>query len=454
VTDTSPEAERTATVLSQSIELALTHQPDAKNKYGSGRIRPERVVFYYLNDRINAHLWGVWVREDGEVTDAPVDQLYRFDDDWPDWLTGLATEHDPREKPAIAWTPDVLEAFWAAAKRANGAPATDPAAPELTADEARDLVDELGTELYRAQDALAFVEECCVIADREGRQPTTADVREWLKGARCGRQLLADAQEEIALRDRIRRVLAQIDGFDFDSLEPHDYQIQAAALAAALPASVDRADVRPTTLNAIANHLETRAVRVFRPDVEVYAEYHAVAAELRRVAAETPNTTEHTYLSTGCLHGEHAYCQSNTGASGAKSPAQCKFCAAPCRCSCHLDAETAPATETEPATREPIQHAPGKVVLCPDCRAKGRTVCVDDRPQAAPPAGGAPQPQTDRDRVVAYRSALPGAMSIYCTRHTDELGDGVTPLTSDGLPDGGVCATCGVDVLIPQPKEG
>jgi hypothetical protein len=133
----APDAERTATVLSQSIELSLTHQPDAKNKYGSGRIRPERVVFYYLDDRINAHLWGVWVREDGEVTDAPVDQLYRFDDAWPDWLTGLANAHDPREKPAIAWTPDALEAFWAAAKRANGAPATDPAAPELTAEEAR-----------------------------------------------------------------------------------------------------------------------------------------------------------------------------------------------------------------------------------------------------------------------------------------------------------------------------
>lgn len=65
-------------------------------------------------------------------------------------------------------------------------------APELTAEEARDLVDELGTELYKAQDALAFVEECCVIADREQRAITTRDVRKWLKGAQCGRQLAAD----------------------------------------------------------------------------------------------------------------------------------------------------------------------------------------------------------------------------------------------------------------------
>jgi hypothetical protein len=65
---------------------------------------------------------------------------------------------------------------------------------ELTADEARQLADELGLDLYRAQDALAFVEECCAIADREGRTITTADVREWLKGAHCGRQLVAGGQ--------------------------------------------------------------------------------------------------------------------------------------------------------------------------------------------------------------------------------------------------------------------
>jgi hypothetical protein len=63
---------------------------------------------------------------------------------------------------------------------------------DLTAEEARELAADLGLQLYRAQDALAFVGECCDILDREGRQPTTADVREWLKGARCGRQILAD----------------------------------------------------------------------------------------------------------------------------------------------------------------------------------------------------------------------------------------------------------------------
>jgi hypothetical protein len=93
--------ERTAAPLCQSIELALTAQPDVKYKYGSGRIRPQRVVFYYLTDRINAHLYGTWVREDGEATEDPVDQDYRFDGtDWPGWLADMAREYDPRAKVA------------------------------------------------------------------------------------------------------------------------------------------------------------------------------------------------------------------------------------------------------------------------------------------------------------------------------------------------------------------
>jgi hypothetical protein len=43
----------------------------------------------------------------------------------------------------------------------------------------------------------------------------------------------------------------------------------------------------------------------------------------------------HVYLSTGCLHGQHGYCQGKTGKSGAKQPARCKFCKAACTCTCH-----------------------------------------------------------------------------------------------------------------------
>jgi len=58
---------------------------------------------------------------------------------------------------------------------------------------------------------------------------------------------------------------------------------------------------------------------------------------------------QHRYLSTGCLHGEHGYCQSNTGSQGQKIPAQCKFCQAPCVCSCHLPGEVTEAVSGQTA---------------------------------------------------------------------------------------------------------
>ncbi|MFG2359412.1 hypothetical protein [Streptomyces sp. NPDC048521] len=91
--------EPSVTPLSQSVELQLAGQPDVKNKYGSGRIRPTRVFFYYLPDRITAHLYGSWVREDGELTDAPCDQDYREPiEDWPAWLAALARQYTPAER--------------------------------------------------------------------------------------------------------------------------------------------------------------------------------------------------------------------------------------------------------------------------------------------------------------------------------------------------------------------
>lgn len=84
-----------ATATCQTIELQLTGQPAVEYRWGSGSMRPDRVVLTYIDDRRLAHLYGTWIREDGEQTDDPVDQLYRHDDDWPDWLTGLALHHHP-----------------------------------------------------------------------------------------------------------------------------------------------------------------------------------------------------------------------------------------------------------------------------------------------------------------------------------------------------------------------
>ena len=65
---------------------------------------------------------------------------------------------------------------------------------------------------------------------------------------------------------------------------------------------------------------------------------HNLAAAIRDAAADRPPADGHTYLSTGCRHGEHGYCQSHTGLSGAKKPSVCKFCGAHCICGCHKEA--------------------------------------------------------------------------------------------------------------------
>jgi hypothetical protein len=57
-------------------------------------------------------------------------------------------------------------------------------------------------------------------------------------------------------------------------------------------------------------------------------------------ADEAQPEREHHYLSTGCLHGRHDYCQGTEGAAGPKVPNSCKFCRAPCICPCHHPGST------------------------------------------------------------------------------------------------------------------
>lgn len=57
----------------------------------------------------------------------------------------------------------------------------------------------------------------------------------------------------------------------------------------------------------------------------------------QRTTVNNPATSSdpHIYLSTGCYHGDHTYCQAMTGLNGAKRPGSCKFCHAACQCPCH-----------------------------------------------------------------------------------------------------------------------
>ncbi|MDX3549719.1 hypothetical protein PV729_45370 [Streptomyces europaeiscabiei] len=70
------------------------------------------------------------------------------------------------------------------------------------------------------------------------------------------------------------------------------------------------------------------------------ARYHDdIATAVLAALAQAEQQGVHRYLSTGCLHGDHAYCQAMTGLNGAKRPGECKFCQASCRCGCHTDEE-------------------------------------------------------------------------------------------------------------------
>ncbi|GGV36793.1 hypothetical protein GCM10010293_40260 [Streptomyces griseoflavus] len=149
--------------------------------------------------------------------------------------------------------------------------AMEAAEPELTVEEARDLVDELGTDLYWAQDRLGFIGECCDIADREQRPITTADVRKWLKGARCGRQLAADAAAAAGTTEPA----------PWSQLEAHAFNAVQPALNKAgawLPMSHRRA-VAKAVLAAVQPHLAGHYQHAV--DATVAAEQRADEAEAK-----------------------------------------------------------------------------------------------------------------------------------------------------------------------------
>lgn len=72
-----------------------------------------------------------------------------------------------------------------------------------------------------------------------------------------------------------------------------------------------------------------------------------LAAALQRLAHRIAG--RHVYLSTGCLHEDevmpdgrtgHEYCAGTAGLAGAKRPARCKHCDAPCICPRHQSQES------------------------------------------------------------------------------------------------------------------
>ncbi|MGW1135632.1 hypothetical protein [Streptomyces griseoluteus] len=106
----------------------------------------------------------------------------------------------------------------------------------------------------------------------------------------AGPLLVSPPPDHAALREQIRRVCAEADGFSYENLEPHDYQTHADAVLALLPES-GRAATLLDAAEAVAALREKTDVHV-----AVYPRYDArqksalsdAEALLRRLAAEAP----------------------------------------------------------------------------------------------------------------------------------------------------------------------
>lgn len=103
--DTPP----TATVAGQSIALHVAGYPDVPNRWGSGQIRATGLRLDYGNSRTpngrHVFLTGLWVNDDGQVTDDPLDRYYDAPDGdtstWPDWIAELAKTHTPADRADV-----------------------------------------------------------------------------------------------------------------------------------------------------------------------------------------------------------------------------------------------------------------------------------------------------------------------------------------------------------------
>jgi hypothetical protein len=102
-----PDTQPTATVAGQSIALHLTNYPDIPNRWGPGHIRATGLRLDYGSlhtpDTRRATITGLWIREDGQVTDEPLDRDYYAPTGdtsaWPDWIAALAQKHTPNAAP-------------------------------------------------------------------------------------------------------------------------------------------------------------------------------------------------------------------------------------------------------------------------------------------------------------------------------------------------------------------
>lgn len=423
---------------------------DGSHAPGVG-VRPTSIELVYSAARdgkpasVSASVTGDWMRfgkpDGGQVTthfsDGP--------DGWPEWLAEEARLHDPD----------------AAVPSAVPAPATDRGADEMPS--ATPDPDRGGVILHLPE-------------------ITYLDTQVWAV------DIGLTAQAWAALRTAVRRALAEVDGFSYEGLEPHDYQRHVDAVLPLLPASVEEhrlalSDALGLGTGAPWDAIHNRVTELALPPLGqdpvarrlgLVAEHRAAVLqeEAARIRAHCPDhldadSADGSWMVCHCAVADdlerrlavEARDGQTTQTEAQRSDVGTEFVQQidnPDEAALNLwEADLAQSGVDTPGcdcghdgmgVRWHDTACAWKVGLVAEVR---QLLAKPDEP--AGPAGGPQQPkEADGDRIVAYRSPLPGAFSVYCTRHTDELGDGVIPLTSDDLPDGGVCASCGTDVLIPQ----
>ncbi|MFF8297708.1 hypothetical protein ACF07M_20240 [Streptomyces globisporus] len=359
--------------------------------------------------------------------------------------------------------------------------ADEQQAADLTADEARVLADELNTELYQVRDALAFVGECCDIADREQRTVTTGDVREWLKGARCGRQLLGTTSEggeqgapvnwEAIARQRERELKAVGEaGHAAENaakrLRAELEESRAVALSrcrtldehdatTALPAPADRAaltEAEQTMLNYALNQAQ---LRIWSGHGSHTEEDQAALVSLRRLADDAaagvqPPTTGEADTLAPWLYRRFMVAGVGWNQLDEDDRSYWEHHARAVRRAVARGGFRTPATCTCDFIDEPwirMQHA----ATCPAAPAvpeeptwAGATELASDREIARVAAAGVVGYRQNQGRLLHCLAHKPAPASRYADFH--EVG-------ADDLDDGGICVyrDCGRDLLAAWP---
>jgi hypothetical protein len=89
----------------------------------------------------------------------------------------------------------------------------------------------------------------------------------------------------------------------------------------------------PSASETVTSRAMERIAQIMREELDV-------EGAVWKIDHDCECCAPHVYLSTSCFHGNHTYCQTETGLIGVKIPGECKFCHSPCICPCHRETET------------------------------------------------------------------------------------------------------------------